>query len=192
MATKKTLNRFAANKIIPALYEEEILTALSHYPELIATRIAFVPADKASVPYGTKPTFSSCFKPNGKRLYIITILERARYPESKALFRNLSFSMRVGVIAHELGHVKQYEQVGVFGLFKTFARFAMPKQKRLLERDADMAAIRHGMGRELLQHALYIRSIPGYVEQRPAINRDYLMPDEIEHLLHDPDIGKAA
>ncbi len=192
MATKEILSRFAANKMIPASYEEEILTALSHYPELISTRIAFVPADKASVPYGTKPTFSSCFKPKSKRLYMITILERARYPESKALFRNLSFSMRVGVIAHELGHVNQYEKVGVFGLFKTLALFVMPKHRRMLERNADMAAIRHGMGQELLQHALYIRSIPGYVEQRPAINRDYLMPHEIEKFLHDPDIDKAA
>jgi hypothetical protein len=184
--------KFSLNKEIPVKYEQEILTALSHYPDLIATRIQFVLADKASVPYGTKPTLSSCFKSRGKRLYTITLLEHATYPMSEALFKQLTFAMRVAVIGHELGHVKQYDQCTVLQLFKIFGAFAIQRQRRKLERAADMAAITHGMGTGLLEHALYIRSIPGYVEMRPAINTDYLLPSEIEQFLREPWKAHAA
>jgi hypothetical protein len=53
----------------------------------------------------------------------------------------------------------------------------------MIERGADKGAIEHGCGQQLYKHALYLRSIPGYVEKRPAINKYYLKPYEILELL---------
>jgi hypothetical protein len=174
--------KHGTNKQIPQKYEKEIFTVLSHYPELSTVKIIFKLTDRASVPYDTKPAIVSCLQPKKLRVYIINLLEKADYPESMALFKNLSGSMRMGVIAHELMHVKQYH-FGRFSLIKTLGLFVIHSSRRRLERNADKGAIEHGFGQELLEHALYLRSIPGYTEKRPAIKEDYLQPTEINYYL---------
>jgi predicted metallopeptidase len=178
----KLREKYGINKQIPLNYENEILTALSHYSELNAVKIIFKLTNRASVPYGTKPAITNCLRSKKNRVYIINILEKANYPESMALFKNLTSRMRIGVIAHELMHVKQYH-FGRFSLIKTIGLFAFQSSRRRLEREADRGAIEHGLGEELLEHAVYLRSIPGYTVKRPAIKEDYLQPTEIENCL---------
>lgn len=159
---------YGKNKLIPAKYEEEILIALYHYPELKKEHIHFQLAFHASVPYGTKPSFASCFKPKGKRTYTVTILERAEDPENEALMRNLDRKMRIGFIGHELGHVLQYSRCNPLSLLKMLSLYLVDSYKREIERGADKAAIQHGLGEELLRHAEYIRLIPNMC--RNALN----------------------
>jgi hypothetical protein len=183
---------FGKNKDIPLRYEREILTALSYYPELKDTNINFSLALHASVPYGTKPSLSACFKRKQNRNYTITILEQAEYPVSEALLKKLTHEMRVSVLGHELAHVKQFYNCNPLSLIKTLSKFAFQKTRRHIERNADLTAIKHGLGVGLLAHANYIRSIPGYVEKRPAINTDYLKPSEIEYFIQHPQEIYAA
>ena len=183
---------YGKNKLIPAKYEEEILIALYHYPELKEEHIHFQLAFHAPVPYGTRPSFASWFKPKGKRTYTVTILERAEEPESEALMKNLDRKMRIGVIGHELGHVLQYKSHNPFSLLKMLSLYLVDSYKRKMERDADKAAIQHGLGEELLRHAEYIRLIPEYMEKRPELNTDYLKPDEIAYYMSHPDKISAA
>lgn len=190
--TYSNLQHFSRNKEIPKRYEYEILIALSHYPELRDTQINFSLAVHASVPYGTKPTFASCFTLKSKRVYTITILESADYPESQALMKSLTRPMRIGVLGHELAHVKQFQNCNPFSLLKTLAYFMVSSKRRKMERSADKTAIAHGLGEELLEHALYIRSIPGYLQKRPRLNEEYLLPSEIEYYLHHPEEISAA
>lgn len=192
IAPRPDLQQFSKNKEIPKKYEYEILIALSHYPELKDTKIRFSLAVHASVPYGTKPTFKSCFTPRKNRAYIITILESAEYPESAALMKRLTREMRIGVLGHELAHVKQFQSCNPFSLLKRLASFLVSSTRRTIERAADKMAIAHGLGQELLEHALYIRSIPGYVKKRPKLNEDYLLPREIEYYLEHPEKISAA
>lgn len=174
--------KYSSNKEIPQKYEKEILIALSRYPELRKVHIKFLLVDTAPAPYYTKPVLTSCFGARKNREYIISILEKANYPESEALFEKLTERMRIGVIGHELYHVVQYH-IGSFSLIKTFARFLIFGMRRKLERAADRGAIQHGLGKQLLEHSKYIRSIPGYLQKRPSIQTDYLKPSEIEYLL---------
>lgn len=176
------LKQFGRKKDIPAKYETEILIVLSRYPELSEVRICFELTTSASVPYGTKPLLSHCLGSKKNRKYIISILEDADFPEKAALFKNLTSRMQMAVIAHELFHVVQYH-FGHLSLIRTCALFLFEASRRKLEREADKAAIDHGFGDELLEHALYIRSIPGYVKKRPSILKDYLQPYEIEAVL---------
>lgn len=174
--------KYGTNKEIPQKYEKEILIALSRYPELRKVRIKFVLVDTAPSLYYTKPVLASCFSAKKNRQYVISILERASYPESEALFEKLTERMRIGVIGHELYHVVQYH-IGRFSLIKTCIHSLIFGLRRKLGRAADKGAIQHGFGKQLLEHSRYIRSIPGYLQKRPSIQTDHLKPSEIEYLL---------
>lgn len=166
-------------KEIPTKYETVILKALSCFPELRDTKIKFRLKQTGSVPYTTKPILSSIFGQSYEREYLINLLEDADQPTFYALFKNLTQEAQVGVIAHELSHVVQYESLTRTELLKFIACYVIPEFKQKIEQAADMGAIIHNCGKELLEHAIFIRSIPGYLEERPEINEYYLTPDAI-------------
>jgi hypothetical protein len=174
---------FGFNKEIPEKYEEEILIALSHYPELKDEHIRFVLSSTAPVPYGTKPSVGSFLLSRKHRIYVITILEWAKDPEKEALIKNLDRKMRIGVFGHELGHVLQYSKRTTLALLRMVAFMSVDSYRRKIERGADKIAIEHGLGEELLRHAEYIRLIPDYIEQRPELNKNYLLPEEIAYYI---------
>ncbi|MCD6017026.1 MAG: hypothetical protein K0S53_147 [Bacteroidetes bacterium] len=167
------------NKIIPLQYKEPIMTALSSYPELEDCRIHFKLTNKHSVPYGTAPTFSSLFKKTREREYTVTLLEEASEPDNSALFKNLSLDKQEAVIAHELFHVLQFQNATGPRLLTLMLLYPLPSFKRKIERAADSGAIDRGYGSGLYNHAVYLRSIPGYVQKRPEIEKYYLQPNEI-------------
>jgi hypothetical protein len=167
------------NMRIPEKYEAVILDVLAAYPELHNAHIHFLLKRKHSVPYGTVPTPASIFRKPENRVYQISLLEEAEPPTRYVLFDYLTTEMQKGVIAHELIHVLQFRECSRKQLIKRMLGFAKQSVRRKLERAADKGAIEHGFGEELYQHAIYMRSVPGYVEQRPSINTDYLLPHEI-------------
>jgi hypothetical protein len=167
------------NKKIIKKYEEPILTALRSYPELKDVCIHFKLVKKHPAPYSTSPSFRSLFASKDKRVYHIYLLEEASGPEEKALFKNLTFEGQVAVIAHELVHVIQFHSCSRAELIKTALQYPLPGKKREMERGADKGAIEHGFGKHLYEHAVYIRSIPGYIQKRPELNMYYLQPFEI-------------
>jgi hypothetical protein len=193
MCSRKTFSlddlrkEFGKNKKIPVQFEAAILVALSHYPELKETRINFKLKWNHKVPYGTTPAFYTIFRKPENRVYNIAILMDAKDPERQALLKNLRFEAQVGVIGHELAHVVQFQRMNGIQLLNALASYLKPAFKRRIERSADLGAIVHGLGRELLEHAIYIRTIPGYVQHRKEINKNYLKPKEIRERLRDND-----
>jgi hypothetical protein len=181
--TPRKISDGTANKKIPSQYAPAIRIALSHYPELANTHIEFRLVEKASAPYGTKPSFSSPLNPRNKRKYLISILENTDGPMGKVLMKNLPLNLQVGVIGHELAHVVQYNSKSGAGLVRLMALYVLPKYKRKIERAADICTVSHGLGGQLLEHAEYIRQVPGYVQERPEIDENYLLPDEIREYL---------
>lgn len=170
---------FESNKVIPPKYREVILEVLESYPELRDTRIRFCLKKKHPVPYGTIPDLSAVFRKPEKRSFTITILEEARPPTEQVLFRNLTRNMQKGVIAHELIHVLQFKACSRPGLLKTVLGMTRESVLRKLEREADRGAVERGYGSELHEHAVHLRSVPGYAQLRPAVHRVYLEPEEI-------------
>ena len=180
---------FATNKTIPEKYREVILRALSYYPELKNVHIDFVLKRKHPVPYGTTPEIKSLLVPGKARKYIITLREEAREPVNSALFKNLPEDGQIAAIAHELGHVLQYERRSTLELLMFGLGYMGLLKKRKMERGADIQVIRHGLGQELYVHAVYIRNIKGYVEKRKEIDIYYLKPHEILQGLSEKEIG---
>lgn len=173
---------YGHHKKIPQRYEEVILKALSHYPELKNTHIQFQLKDEHPVPYGTSPAPLGFFF-SKNRQYVITLREEAGPPTRQALFKNLPEEAQRAVIGHELGHVLQYERKSGPALAAFTMSYAMASKRREIEREADLMAIEHGLGFELYVHAVYIRRIPGYVQQRKNLDVDYLKPQEILDIL---------
>ena len=171
------------NKRIPGKYMAVILEALMHYPELHDTRIDFRLTYSGKIPYGTRPSVFTLFKQPRRRKYIITLLEDATGPMEMALFKNMSRTAQLGVIGHELNHVVQFKSRTTKQLLRLLLSYSIPYFKKRIERNADIATIEHGLGRELYVHAVYIRCIPGYTEQRKDINKYYLKPQEILRML---------
>jgi hypothetical protein len=173
------LQNITEKRGFPRHYEGAILAALTGYPELKNTKIQFKTDTSHPVPYGTTPDFLSYFLPASKRSYTITILEQAKGPEEKALFHNLPAECQTAVIAHELGHVVQFSRRSLPAMWMTVIMFVFPFFKKKMERGADKLAIHHGFGDELLKQCLFLRAIPGYIQQRPAVVKNYLSPSEI-------------
>src|SRR5437867_2867045 len=63
---------FGKNKTIPAVYEKQILIALSYFPELKNTHIEFL-IKHAYTPLSTRPFWLSFADAEKSRTYIITI-----------------------------------------------------------------------------------------------------------------------
>lgn len=183
---------FAVNKRYPKQYEHAILYALAGYPELRHTRIVFGLTYSGSTPYSTRPTLASLFLPAAKRTYCVQILERAKGPEEAALLKNLPEDAQVAVIAHELAHVVQYNARSSWELIKRLTSAPLPSARKDIERSADIATIQHGFGEALHSQAVYIRRIPGYTEQRKAVNKYYLKPHEIMEYLRKPRAGHGG
>src|ERR1043165_7583209 len=166
------------NTEIPADYQDEILKALTHYPELKGVHIIFRKKRQHPVPYSTSPSLWRILT-GRTRKYTITLREKAFGPTQKALFKNLTPEMRRGVIGHELGHVVQYESMSNLELLRFCASLVNRSNQQKFERGADTIAIEHGLGEGLHKHAVYIRSIDGYIKERPEIVINYLAPAEI-------------
>jgi hypothetical protein len=180
----------------PPQYARLINEVLQSYPELEHTHIRVQLKKKHPVPYGTTPPLFSFLKRPEQRVYTITILEEADSPVKDVLFKHLTTEARQGVIAHQLFHILQLQSLSRLQLLVLLASFSSEKFERDFGREADRGAIDRGYGWELHNHAVYIRSVPGYVEKRPAINENYLLPAEIrayiaemEHIVKKDEMG---
>lgn len=166
-----------AHKVIPEEYQEPILTALHHFPELKETSIEFKFTDKTDLPHHTRPALASLLLPAGKRHYSVELLTLAEGPAEKALFKNLPFEAQIAVIAHELGHILQYEERRSGAALKKSIQ--NEDAERTSGREADICVIEHGLGFELYTYAVYLRSIKEYLDLRPDMDRNHLNPSEI-------------
>jgi len=160
---------YGSNKDIPVKYEEIILKALSHYPELQNVRINFSLKSDHPEPYESFPALGF------KKCYTIILLEEAEDPVDKVLFKNLPEEAQLGILGHLLAHIIQYEKKGLVSVFK----ITKGSSERKVEREADVITIEHGLGFELYTFACYVRGVPGYIEKRNGVDVNHLHPHEI-------------
>jgi hypothetical protein len=172
-------------KVIPPEMEKVVSEVLTAYPELENIEIHFLLKKTHPVPYGTVPAPVSFFRAPKDRVYRISIRTEAPPPEEAVLFKNLTFSQQKGVIAHELVHVLQFQKCSRLKMFRYLFSYPSKSFEKKLERLADRGTIERGFGKELYDHAVYIRNVPGYQELRPAINENYMQPREILTVLED-------
>lgn len=180
---KALTNAFGNNKKFPPQYQWQCLLALSHYPELKETTIDFE-VRPAFVPLYSWPEPISVIFPWIDRSFRIVISTESGPYFDPILFHKLPFNDQVGVIGHELAHTVFYQNKTSLETVITAVRYQFNQSFHIkLERDADFAAIAHGLGYQLYDYAFFVRKAFGRSLEQILSERGntYLSPAEIAY-----------
>ena len=174
------LSAFKSNKTIPKVIENEVLKALSFYPELKETQIDFVFKRniKRSV-MQAQPKISTMF--GTKRGYNINISALFKLTTTAIPIHQIPADIMVGWIGHELGHIMDYENRSVTGMMRFGIGYLFSSTYiKQAERVADTFAVNHGLGSYIVKTKHFILNHACLSEKyKKKIARLYLSPDDI-------------
>lgn len=128
--------------------------AIQHYPELKDTRIEFK-YKKIPTLMAARPKLFSLFGKKENRKYVLIISTNLNN-HSKKIFQNMSLTSKIGILGHEYAHILDYEQKTKFGLLKYGINYLFNKKE--IERKTDNIAITRGLGNEMLEYNMYLKS----------------------------------
>ena len=181
---------YGQHKVLIKDYENQILIALSYFPELRNINILFRERNRKT-PLATRPTFLGMFREAKKRTYIITISNKSTDYLNTIIFKNLTFNAQIGVLSHELAHISDYLNKG-FGKMLVIAKNELfcPKAVDALEYSTDLSSINHGLGYQLLEWSINVRVNLKRTNWLGAVNLSedekserYMNPSTIEEIL---------
>jgi len=153
--------------------------ALRHYPELKDVHIK-VDLKKISATMMAQPDFGFLFHKQKNRHYQIYV--NSTQANNGMYYKDLTFNSQVGWIGHEFAHILDYTTKNNKELFVFISKYVSSKKElKNTECEADRIAIRHGLGRQLLEGVNYFydnkRVSKSYREKKKAY---YLSPAQIE------------
>lgn len=183
-------DEFGRNKELPAGYEEQVLIALSHFPELKNTKIKWV-IKEAYTPLSTQPEMKSLLKRKDKRAYVITISNKTIDTLKHLLYSNLAFDEQVGIMGHELSHVLDFKSKNLLQSFGNLIGHLSPAFLDRMEYNTDMICIQHGLGNELHAYSTHVRNKMhvhnwrgvDYVYENNEKPERYMNPSTIENIM---------
>ena len=170
------IRQYSDHKTYPNNYELAILTALSFFPELQHTFIEFVEKDIRTT-MACQPSMGSVFHTN--RSYKIFIDNRISQ-EKNVLLSTVPFNAQVGVIAHELCHIVDYEELTLVQLAKFGIEYLNNEQKPHIEKRIDRMTIKKGLGWQLYDWSYFVLNKSEASDSYKKFKRaTYLSPEEI-------------
>lgn len=175
-------DHFRENKKIPKVIENEILKALSFYPELQKVPIDFVFKQniKKSV-MQAQPQIGTMFFRKEKWAYQINISALFKLTHTAIPIHHIPTDIMIGWIGHELGHIMDYHRRNLFGMIRFgYGYLFSTKYIRRAEKVADTFAVTHGLGYYIIETKNFILNhaeLPEHYKQKIA--RLYLSPDDI-------------
>jgi hypothetical protein len=151
---------YGHNKKYPQEFEEQILTALSFFPELKDHRVDFQ-LRKGYAPLSSRPTYGGLFRSAKKRKYKIFISTGKKDRWDSILLKNAPFDAGVGVLGHELSHVLNFSRMSGLSLAGLGISHVSTKYMNRFEYLTDSLCIEQGMGEYLLAMGIYVRKAFG-------------------------------
>ena len=180
------------NKEIPLSIKDQVEVALTYYPQLKDTPIAF--RFKKEIKKSTmqaQPTYASIFKSRKNRAYVILISEKFHIEEEIFSILDVEDDVLIGWIGHELGHVMDYRDRSTLNMISFALKYLFSTAHiQEVERAADTYAVKHGMYQYILATKNFIlnnTSISPKYKNR--IKRLYMSPEEIMELVNHLDIA---
>lgn len=171
---------------IPEAIIEEATYALSHYPSLadVAIEIKFKKNIKKSTMLA-RPAIVSFFQKRNRRSYIVLISEKFKISGRVYLTKDMPRDVMIGWLAHELGHIMDYQNRNKLNLLGFGMRYLLiHKHIVKAERAADYFAIQAGMERYVLATKDFILNSaeldPKYVAR---IKKYYISPVEVMEMV---------
>lgn len=176
------LLQFGQNKQIPAVIENNVLKALSFYPELKNTTISFIFKTniKTSV-MQAQPVFTTLLRKRKNRRYRINISEHFKLINTQMPIQQIPDDVMIGWIGHELGHILDYEGRSNADMVSFGYRYYFsPTYVKHAEMVADSYAVERGMGNYIIATKRFILNHAELPQPyKDKIARLYLSPDVI-------------
>ena len=173
---------FGINKNIPVEIEQNVLTALSYYPELKETPINFnfKVHIKSSV-MQAQPLFFSLLGRKKNRRYQININRYFKLIHTQMPIEKIPDVVMIGWIGHELGHILDYESKSNAAMVSFGYKYvADPAFVKHAEMVADSLAVERGMGNYIVATKRFILDHADLPQAyKDKISRLYLSPDVI-------------
>lgn len=151
---------YGHNKVYPEAFEEQILTALSFYPELKDHRIDFQ-LRKGYAPLSSRPTYGGLFRSAKKRKYKVFISTGSGKMWDSIILKYAPFDAGVGVLGHELSHVLNFSRMSGISLTWLGVSHVSKNYMNRFEYLTDSLCIEQGMGEYLLAMSIYVRKTFG-------------------------------
>ena len=172
---------YGTNKIFVEEYLNATLIALSYFPELRYTHIEFRYSRERTTMAARPIPHTVLF---GRTRFRIFINNRDDF-EGIILY-DVPFNAQVGIIAHELEHIVDYQSRNAIGIIGVALRWMDPVRRILFEREIDRDLIIRGLGWQLYDWARYsMYYSERATEEYKQFKRDnYKNPQEIRHLIY--------
>jgi hypothetical protein len=165
---------FSRNKTFHPKIKSAALVALSRYPELKNTRIEFL-FRNITATMETRPKINLKAFTKHRTYQVFINLNKGK---NKALdIDSLTENVKIGWIAHELGHVVDYESRSAFSLMAMGIYYVtVPSFKRNIEQSVDIITIRHSCGYEHCEGVEYLLYKSNATEKYKKNNLKYYLP----------------
>ncbi|MDD2798330.1 MAG: hypothetical protein PHV20_07015 [Bacteroidales bacterium] len=179
------MQEYGQHLMCPEEFSLQMLIALSHYPELqnisIVVKFAKIGTTASCRPIlpskGTKVEVDSVLK-KYHRKYVIRINVKPDF--RGVLLKDVPFNAQVGALAHELGHILDYEKRSSIGLMERAVDYTKSGWKRKFETKIDKITIAHGMGWQLYDWADFVMNKSTATDKYKAFKRKiYMSPEQI-------------
>ncbi|WP_114747813.1 hypothetical protein [Pleomorphovibrio marinus] len=181
------LEMYANNKSIPDPIREVTLEALSHFPDLMDTRIDFEFKKKigGSVMQAQPRVGSLVFKGKENRAYRIKISRYLELEDENIPIEELPHDVLLGWIGHELGHIQDYLNRSAVNLMGFGMKYYCSKSfVTEAEITADSYAVSHGLGEKIIATKNFVLNherLPD--DYKNKIRALYMSPGEILSLV---------
>jgi len=178
MSYEQMKNKFGRNKKIIPEIEVPTIIALSFYPELKDVSIRFE-YKKISTSMCARPEIRSML--NNKKTYVIYINSDVKKVGAVSL-SELNLKQRVGIIAHELAHLVDFEKRNTLSIIQCGILYKCSSNyHKNIERSTDEMVINKGLGNELYDFSNYVINNSNASEKYIQFKKkNYLLPEEIK------------
>jgi hypothetical protein len=186
---EKLKSEFSQNKILPTGYEKQALIALSFFPELKDKNIEFI-LKETTTPLASRPSIWSVFKRPQNRYYMISISTKSIEILDKILLKNLDYQAQIGVLAHEISHVANYNKMNFWNFLRLGLGLLSSDYMDTFEYNTDQTCIDHGAGRYLLAWSKAVRKVFTKEQIESMFGKDaaqkerYMNPETIERIIN--------
>jgi len=123
------------------------------------------------------------------RVYTITINNDLNF--KGVLLKDAPFNAQIGVIAHELAHIIDYENKDIIGIIGRGLDYLSDKDKAKYEQTIDMITIRQGLGWQLYDWSDFVlNKSTASTDYKEFKRKIYMTPEQIEKQIRILDIYK--
>ncbi len=135
------------------LYLDSFLVPYQEFADLHGCKIR-IKTKKLKTTMTARPGFGSLFLGKKNRQYIIHVNSDANF--DGVLLSDVPSEARIGLFAHELMHIRDYESRKVGGVIKRGLQYLSKNGKKKVEYYTDSLTIAAGFGEHLFQWAAYV------------------------------------